>query len=257
MANFIEITAEFELNESLNDDSWTGNRVFMQADSPSATMLPNVVAEASLPQKGEVWPASLNFGLTIPANLIVRNIRRTLDGGDLTQNVRISIEYSTRDESSQNQPSNDVNSESITISSFHRTISLSKAKNAEKIKDANGNVLDLLTVREVRATYTKTQVGYATLVLAAASGSETGKVLTSNKNWLSLGTNVAQYDEDNVVMFRAARSYSYKKIVSPDGRIDDHTWQADWFVKPAKFKLATANLYEEVATFVDAMPPIT
>jgi len=257
VADFIEVIEGFNLTEALNNDSWTGTIVYKQVDDPSASMAGDLVAEAALPDVGDPWPAARDFGLAIPANLICRDISYDLEGGDFTLNNMRTFNFSTRDESSENQPDNNIDQESINISSFLRTITLSKAANAEKIKDAAGNVLELLTVREVQANYTFTEVGFATLQAAASSGSETGKVLTPNKNWLSLGTSVSQYEQENVKMFRASRSYSYKKLVSPQGRIDDDTWQADWFVKAAKFKTADGvNLYEEAATFVDTMPTI-
>lgn len=255
MADFIEVLSGFTLTKALADDGWTGTRVFKQCDSPSATQLAQIIAEAALPDTGDAWPAAFDFGLTIPANLVVRDIDYDLEGGDFTLNNMRTYKYSTQDQSKDNQPDNNTDSEGINITGFFRQVPFSKAANANKLVNAAGEPLMKITVLEVRAIYTKVEVGYSTFALAVASGSPTGKVLTTNNNWLSLGTNVSQYEVEGNAKWRASRSYSYKKIVSPDAHITDDTWQADWFPKAAKFDVATTNLYPEAA-FVDTMPTI-
>ena len=261
MPDYVEVTSGFNLERALSDDSWTGTRIFKQADNPSTSMAGNVIAEGSLPVPGDLWPASRDFGLTIPANFVCRKVTYELEGGDFTKNRLIICSYSTADENTDNQPDNSADSESLTISSTLRRLPIAKSANGELPVDAAGNVLREITAREVNAQYTYNAVGFTTLQLAAASGSASGKVLNTGDdvtNWLSLGTAVTQYREENTTLFRASRSYAYKLITAPKmNGIDEDGWQAMWDEKQLKcVKANNMDLYEEVAAFVDTMPTI-
>lgn len=256
MPDFIDLIREFEFSPGLTSDNFSGKLSFIQADNPSPTMLPNVVAEAALPAIGSLFPAEYHVGWVIPSTLILRNVRITSQGGDLSKNKKYVMEYSTKDDSNEQSPADEDQVESLTISSRLQTINLESVPNAAKIKDGAGNPLKEITIVHVMASYTKTVPAFTTLDLASASGSPTGKVDAANKNWLMLGTSITQYrDDEGVTLFKAARSYSYRKIQGPVGRVTDDTWLAAWVNAVAKWELAVPAIYNTGAN-VDTMPTI-
>lgn len=255
MPDFIDFLPEFEFSPGLTSDNFSGKLSFKQADNPSPTMLPNVVAEAALPAIGSLFPAIYHVGWVIPSTLILRNVTITNEGGDLTKNKKYVMSYATKDDSGEESPSDEDQVESLTISSRSQTINTELINNAERIK-AGLNKVKEVTIVHLMASYTLTVPGFTTLVLAAASGSPTGQVDAANKNWLMLGTSVTQYrDDEGVTLFKAARSYSYRKIQGPVGRVDDNTWLANWGNKVGKWQLADPATYSTGAN-VDTMPAI-
>lgn len=254
MADFIELIGPWSFNRGLTNDDWTGHREFIQADDPSATMSPNVILESAIPDVGDAFPTQP--GPTAPTSFTAKNVIVTYDGGDFTKNKRYAIDYSSTDTSNENAPSDEDQVESLTISSFTRVLPLVSTIVTQQFKDANGNPLKEMVSLEITAQYTITVPDFATLALAAASGSPLGKVDAANPNWLMMGTTVTQYrDRNGVDKFKAVRSYSYKKIVGPVGRVFDDSWQAQWFEKWAQWNTATVLPYLTGAN-VDTMPVI-
>lgn len=258
MADFIEVTEGFTFDAALSSDSYTGTRVFMQVDDPSSTMAPNLIPEINLPVLGELWPASRAFGFAYPTNFVVRSINVVPEGGDITKNLRVTVQYASTEENADNQPDNSGPTESLQITGNFERFSFLKTKDAERPKDVDENPLDNATLLVVTANYTYTAVGFLSLQAAANSGSETGKVLATNKNWLAMGTSATQYEEEDTVKFRAVRTYAYKKYATERKVGAADTWQAVWSPIDGKLKLPKVGdeLYEEAATFVDTMPTI-
>lgn len=254
MADFIELIGPWSFNRGLTDDDWTGHREFMQADDPSATMTPNVILESAIPDVGDAFP--VQPGPTAPTSFTAKNVIVTYDGGDFTKNKRYAIDYASTDTSNENAPSDEDQVESLTISSFTRVLPLVSTVLTRRIKDANGKALKEMISLEITAQYTITIPDFATLDLASASGSPLGRVDVANANWLMMGTNVTQYrDRNGVDKFKASRSYSFKRIEGPAGRILDDSWQAQWFEDFATWGAATVLPYT-TGVNVDVMPTI-